>query len=532
MKQYAIATCRVSSVEQLDSNSLNRQAKSVTEAAKYLGVTIPPGGIWSGSVSSKEGRNYSRKDLRAMLDYCKKNPRVKYLIVDEIDRFMRSIDEMFYFEVEFRNKVGVKVWYAGDPALNSDDPLTKLRRAMEAFKAEGSNLERQLKSIKGQVAAIEDGRWPFSPKPGYKRGYDRGIQEVHPTRGKSLQSILIKIASGLVTPTQGLIELNRSDFMSDGHAPYKMDKFRKIVTDPFYAGILVMDKQVKARNEYGMHEKLITKEQHLALIRIMDSKKKTQSGPRKNGNPEYPLSNHVSCDLCKDKKNGRYVGFDHGNGSNPRLVYNKYRCRACKRYLKREELHPQVIKLFEDRPISDEGVSDLIEAIEKVWKQKEDQSVQDANYIKRKISNLNKAIAEKVDAATDPSNITIKAEILEAIEKKKNEVAESEEELAKLSGNAERDLERFLRFAFDFVDNMGSKFLETTPDNRLRCKLIVFPAGFYLDANNKVYTPEISPLYGLATKKKSAEALDNSHLVRVRRLKLLASSLARMRSIN
>lgn len=518
MKQYAIATCRVSSVEQLDSNSLNRQAKSVTEAAKYLGVTIPPGGIWSGSVSSKEGRNYSRKDLRAMLDYCKKNPRVKYLIVDEIDRFMRSIDEMFYFEVEFRNKVGVKVWYAGDPALNSDDPLTKLRRAMEAFKAEGSNLERQLKSIKGQVAAIEDGRWPFSPKPGYKRGYDRGIQEVHPTRGKSLQSILIKIASGLITPTQGLIELNRSDFMGDDHAPYKMDKFRKIVTDPFYAGILVMDKQVKARNEYGMHEKLITKEQHLALIRIMDSKKKTQSGPRKNGNPEYPLSNHVSCDLCKDKKNGRYVGFDHGNGSNPRLVYNKYRCRACKRYLKREDLHPQVIKLFEDRPISDEGVSDLIEAIEKVWKQKEDQSVQDANYIKRKISNLNKAIAEKVDAATDPSNITIKAEILEAIEKKKNEVAESEEELAKLSGNAERDLERFLRFAFDFVDNMGSKFLETTPDNRLRCKLIVFPAGFYLDANNKVYTPEISPLYGLAIKKKSAEALDNSHLVRVRRL--------------
>src|SRR5438552_2834367 len=104
----AIATCRVSSFEQLESNSLNRQEQSVIEAAKYLNVTIPKDGLWSGNVSSKEGRNYTRKDLRAMLDYCKKNPAVQYLIVDEIDRFMRSIDEMFYYEVEFRNKVGVK----------------------------------------------------------------------------------------------------------------------------------------------------------------------------------------------------------------------------------------------------------------------------------------------------------------------------------------------------------------------------------------------------------------------------------------
>ncbi|HEU5187955.1 MAG TPA: recombinase family protein [Candidatus Saccharimonadales bacterium] len=159
----AIATCRVSSIEQLDSNSLTRQLESVTKASEYLNAPIPKDGVWSGSVSSKSGRNYSRKDLNEMLAYCKKNPRIKYLIVDEIDRFMRSIDEMFYFEVLFRESVGVKVWYAEDPDLNSDDPFTKLRRAMEAFKAEGSNLERQLKSIKGQKAAIEEGRWPFSP---------------------------------------------------------------------------------------------------------------------------------------------------------------------------------------------------------------------------------------------------------------------------------------------------------------------------------------------------------------------------------
>src|SRR4051812_21641730 len=116
---YAIATCRVSSPEQEASGSLSRQLESVKSAAEYLNAVIPDDGVWSGSVSSKSGKNYSRTDLEAMLTYCKRNPSVKYLIVDEIDRFMRSIDEMFYFEVLFREHVGVKVWYAEDPDLNS-----------------------------------------------------------------------------------------------------------------------------------------------------------------------------------------------------------------------------------------------------------------------------------------------------------------------------------------------------------------------------------------------------------------------------
>src|SRR6266851_2631395 len=100
-----------------------------------------------------------------------------------------------------------------------------------------------------------------------------------------------------VTLTQGLIDLNNSEFMTDGHSPYKMDKFRKIVTDSFYAGVVEIDKQVQVRNEDGLHDPLISLEQHYALVRIMDDKKKNQIGPRKNGNPKYPLSNLVNCEV-------------------------------------------------------------------------------------------------------------------------------------------------------------------------------------------------------------------------------------------
>ncbi len=49
----AIVNCRVSSTEQLENNSLNRQRDAVLKAAENLGVKIPEDGWWSGSVSSK-----------------------------------------------------------------------------------------------------------------------------------------------------------------------------------------------------------------------------------------------------------------------------------------------------------------------------------------------------------------------------------------------------------------------------------------------------------------------------------------------
>ncbi|HSX07523.1 MAG TPA: recombinase family protein [Candidatus Saccharimonadales bacterium] len=512
----AITTCRVSTPEQMENNSLGRQAEAVVAAAKELGATIPIDGQWSGSVSSKAGTNIKRKDLMEMLDYCKKHPLVKYLIVHEVDRFMRSIKELFYFEVEFE-KLGVKVWYASQPDLNTDDYKSKLFKALEAFKGEGSNVERITKSIEGQTTALRQGKYPFSPKPGYRRGYERGVQEIHPVRGLILKAVLIRIATRVVTPSQALVELNQSDFVK-GRSLYKMDKFRKIVTDPFYAGIVEIDKQVKVRNKNGLHQALISEEQHNELVRIMNSKKKTQSGARKNGNPKYPLSNHVSCTQCTEKTNGRFVGFDHGNGKNPALVYEKYRCRACGRYIARQDLHQQIEEQFNRHSITPKGRSELSAALAAVWKEKEGEAAQEVIRLQHRVETLNINITNHVEAATDPSNAAIKDDILLSITTKKAEVASIHEKLAELTSGAERDREQFLEFAFDFIENMGSQFFSISRENRLRCKELVFPSGFYLDTNNKVYTPEISPLYRLASKKKDLPEPEKSLLVRVRGL--------------
>lgn len=160
-KIYAIANCRVSSVEQEESNSLSRQADSVAAAAEKLGVEIIR--VWSGSVSSKAGTNVKRKDLEEMLELCKRNKQIKYVIIDELDRFMRSILEIGFFLVQFQN-LGVKVVFASQPNLNTDNAANTLMLMLEAYKAEGSNEERIHKSIPDIQLHLVKADIHFSPK--------------------------------------------------------------------------------------------------------------------------------------------------------------------------------------------------------------------------------------------------------------------------------------------------------------------------------------------------------------------------------
>ncbi len=503
----SIANYRVSSDEQLKNNSLARQEAVCIQAAKELGAPIMR--AWSGSVSSKRGLNIDRKDLQEMLDECKRNKNIKYAIFDELDRFMRSMLEIGYFLVEFK-KLGVRVVFASQPNLKTDSAADTLMLMLEAFKAEGSNEERQRKSINGQTRALEEGRWTFVPKPGYRKGRETGIPEIDPVRGPILKDTLIMIASHLITPSQGLVELNKSKFMH-GRAEIKMDKFRSWLTDPFYAAILDVDKQVKVHNENGLHKPLITKEQHYELIRIMNDKPKNQAGPRKNGNPKYPCSNLLTCEACLGKQYCRYAGLDLNNGKNKAKIYEKYRCRSCGQYMSKEDVHNQVEQLFRDNPITEDGVKDCLEALDIVWRENEGQAEQEANRVQHQIKVLKESIEQKVEAAIDPANASIRDDILISIEKKRTQVLDLEDELRKLKTDADNDWEEFLRYAYDFAENTGRRFFEASKENRMMCKQLYFPAGFYVDAKNKIYTPEVSELIRLASK-------DKNQMVRVRRL--------------
>lgn len=511
-RALAIANFRVSSDEQLLNGSIPRQEAAVRKASNILEADIVR--AWSGSVSSKKWNNIERKDLEEMIAECKKNKRIKYAIFDEVDRFMRSMLEIGYFIVEFK-KLGVEVKFASQPDLKTDTAADTLMLMLEAFKAEGSNEERQRKSIKGLTEAITNGKWPFQPKAGYRKGYVSGVPEIDPVRGFPLREAMLSMVEYRATPTEALLQLNKSDFVK-GRSKYKMDKFRAICTHSFYAGVVEMHKQVKHRNENGLHEPLITMEQHLKLLDIFAKKKKSQSGPRKNGNPEYPLSNVVFCQKCESEKYGRFVGFAVNNGKNKERMYHKYRCRSCGDYFTRDALHEDVSSYIGEYQITEQGRTELVQALNAVWKARRKTAEVEKLRLARDIVALRQLIDNRVDAAIQPENLSIKSDIMRKIEDDKQRLAELEQQHENYDKDDLVEKERFITFALRYAENMERHFIKLPKPRLLQCKQMLFPAGFWIDTNRKVYTPELSILTRLASNKKDLPDIEKSFMVRTK----------------
>lgn len=523
LKTRAIALCRVSSSEQLENNSLNRQEEAVLKCAKEKGVEIIR--WWSGSVSSKRGSNVKRKDLKEMLDLCKKDKRIGYLFIDEPDRFMRSIKEAFYFETEFE-QLGVKVWYASDKELNSDDLMAKMYRFMKYFTAEGSNEERISKSISGGQKAIREGRLPSSPKAGYKKGELRGVHVIDEPIALPLQRALRQIAYNIKTPTDALKELMTTEF-SKRYTKYKMDKFRITACEPYYAGIVELKGKFNLRNENGLHEPLITKDEHEKILRVFSRNVKKQQGYRPDKETKYPLSNSLTCILCEttERKYPRFTSVPLNNGKTnhgkPRKVvrhYAKYKCRGCNRYVDRDDTHTNFSDLLDNIILPDTELKKLRTRLVAMFNAKHHETKGEVQRLEAINSSIKQSIANKVEAVTDPTNAFIKDEIVASIQKLKTELANNEENIASLSDQHETDLDEFLAFAFDFLDNKGKRFFELSGEDMRRCKQLVFTGKIYVDENKNVYTHDISPIFSSQSNKKDLPKSEKSFVVRVRRL--------------
>ena len=164
--------------------------------------------------------------------------------------------------------------------------------------------------------------------------------------------------------------------------------------------------------------------------------------------------------------------------------------------------------------------SKVIDALETVWLKDGKNRVNEVKSTQLTIANLEKTIEQKVEKATDDSNSAIKDDILKIIEKKKEELFELKLVLERLNSEEENDKKEFMQFALGFIQDIGKHFLEPyiTKEYRMACKQMLFPAGIYIDSEGKVYTNDLSVFHRGVIKEKSAEALNNSLLVRVQGL--------------
>ena len=519
MSDLAISLCRVSTPEQRDSNSLNRQEIAVREAAAELKVEIIK--YWSGDVSSKAGTNVTRKDLKEMYDFCKTNKQVKFLIVDEPDRFMRSTEEAPYWEITFK-LIGVTVWYASDLELNKQDMPSKLMKYMKFYQAEASNEERQRKSINGHVAAIKDGRYTFPPKPGYMKGAEPGVHIPHPITYKPLEKAFKEVLSGLHTPLEAMKRLNASEF-NKARATWNMDKFRQFATDPYYAGILVIDKQVNVRNEHGLHKAMLTRDEHEELVRIFTGRFKPH-GPHKQYNPDFPMNKIMVCEDCGGAI--KFTGSKRNNGYNRKTTteYYKYECRGCHRSYHRLDVHNAISeRLSEVKYIGSQHV-DFVTALETVWQQKQQDKLQEVKVHQKRLEQLQKDKSNLVVALAG-AEVDMKQDIKTEIDRTKLDIADVEDHIRKLS-ELDKDLVQFVDFGLNYTNDLMEDWWDLEHDDRVRCQLSVFPAGISFNSHKKVGTSQISPLYSLKPTKKDLSIAEKSLMVELEGIAPSSASLS------
>ncbi|MCA9301104.1 recombinase family protein [Candidatus Saccharibacteria bacterium] len=519
MSVLAIALCRVSTPEQIENNSLNRQKEAVERCAKEKDLEIVR--WWSGSVSSKTGTNLKRKDLNEMLAVCAKNKRIKYLIVDEYDRFMRSGDEGPYFEVRFKS-LGVKVWFASeDDTFNSDTALGKFLRSSSAFRAEGSNEERIHKSIAGGQKSIQEGRLPSHPKTGYKKGLERGVHVPDWTIARPYQKALKMIASHNKTPSEALKWLKTTEF-GKRHPRYKMDKFRKHACDVYNYGAVELKGKLNVRNENGLHEPLITKAEHEAILRAFDKNAKKQQGYRPDKDTRYPMTNKITCLTCDiaERHNPRFSSAPISNGSKnhgkPRKKvshYEKYRCRTCNRYIERTDVHDSFSELLDNIILPDPELKKLKRKLLTTFNSKHHEAKREIARLEAINADKQQAIANQVVALADPQNSFVAEEIRNVIEKHKMEIADNQEKIEILGEQHESDLAEFLDFAFSFLNDKGRRYFELSVAQRNWCTQMLFTGKIYVTENRKVYTQNISPIFSGGGNKKDLSETEKSFLV-------------------
>jgi len=483
---------------------LERQESIVKKTSDLLGAPILK--QWSVDQSSKEGKNLARKDLREAYDFCKVNRSVKYVLVDDVDRFMRSIKEFYWYEVEFE-RIGVLVYYCSTPELNENTMTAKVTKLLKILQAEMSNNERIIKSTSGLKARVKNGYYPFPIPQGYRRTMTPGLYEPDPERFKLLQTSFREILAGL-TPAEALRRLNNRGYKTPTGKEMQLARFMKILRCPYYAGLLRIEGWDFV-NDHGLQNKMISKDEFEELQNRLSGKKLRDR--RRQHNPDFPLSSMITCTQCGAK----LVGCVHRNGKGGE--WDKYRCRGCNKEYHKKDVHLAIDDVLKASEISSLNGDILIKKLEQIWKEEQSENVGYREILSRRLNDLHdKKNKLLLSMAQNPE---LKDDFLQTISMMKYEIAEVEQQIRD-SKKIDDDLVEFISFSVGFLERQAENWWNLSYEDMERCKDLLYPAGFSIDYNKKVYTPEISPILCLKSNKKELDLNSNSLLVEVPRVAL------------
>lgn len=514
MRDQAVALARISDPKQSDGHSLDAQEQSTQNYADELEADLVK--TWSEKRSSKRGRNFNRTDLEEIYRFCKRNPKVKYFLIDFVNRLMREVEMLMYYKVRF-NQIGVQIHFCdpGQRHLNNGDQYSKLMLFIEGYKAETDNDARTDTTVARMKARYAAGYYISHPHAGYMKSDVAGIHTKDPERFELLQKCSRLIIYEQYTPEQALKWMNSQGYRTRGGKTMDVNHYIELIEDRYYCGIIDIKKEgplSSIRGVPGLHEPMLTVREHERLVAVI-----TKRNPRMRlkHNPEYPVANLIRHLECKHEKlHSKFSGFakDRGwrNGKKHPSAPT-YRCRTCRREFSRKRLHDGIDAYLSSLVFLPDSTS-FKRALLKVWRNQRGSVTQRISALQGNKARIETDIRKTTADYVKETEKAAKNGLLLLLEDYDRQLKTLENDIA-TTQNIDMESEEFVKFAMSFTEKLKDKWWSITFDERVGGEQILFNGEFYIDNAAKVHTPNLSSIYTLGTNKNDPNGVDFNKMV-------------------
>lgn len=487
--RQGIIYCRVSSHEQVQGTSLENQKRACLEYAENKGIKVVQIFIEKGESATAANRTEFLKALQ----YCRAYKDVSAFIVWKIDRFARNTTDHFAVRAKL-TQYGVTLQSVTEPI--TQDHIGKLMETFLAGYAEFENDVRKQRCTEGMQAKIREGIWPWHPPIGYihskKRGDRRKTKpdEPDPERFYLAQKALRTFKTGTYSMTEITEMMNQWGFMTRTGKPMRIQLVDKMLSDKYYAGILVdpwMGEEYPAQ-----HKPMITPEEYYQIQLVKAGYSNHTNRPHRSANPDFPLRRFVGC-VCGQKLTGAW-----SKGRNKRYAYYYCKNRSCVyfgRSLSKKVIEDQFIALLERITPQERFLQVFESTVLHAWRNRHMAAKQERQHYETEVKRI-ETRKEQVIQMRMNGEIT-KDEFMrlkDGLEMRITALTISQNEAMA----NELDIEAALTYAVQFLRNLARQWQDMDIKQKQRLQKLVLPEGIGYDkAIGEFRTAILSPIFEL-----------------------------------
>lgn len=421
----AYGYCRYSSDLQNEA-SIEQQKSELEEYAKKNGFTI----IKYYVDEAKSGTKNTRESFQELITDACKLKEVQAVLVWKTDRFARNaMDSLMYRKQLAKHDVRlISITQPIDDSTPEGKLMTTFLAGIDEYYSENlaSNIKRALKS-NAKESLFNGGIPPL--------GYDvKDKKYVINEHEANIVRTIFKMYIDGYSLIDIAIKLNLKGYKTKRGTEFKKYSVQSILGNEKYIGNYVFNKGYKDNNKIertdiirneGVIPSIISKEM-FDMVKLKRQNNKKNSGSYK-AQTVYLLSGLIQCGNCggnyvgittKKVKNGKEYKSSYYQCSNRNKLGN---CTSVR--LKKEPLENYIVDLISNKLLDTEEVNKLLEKINVAYKQLYNESIEDLDSLKERITqkqkeidNISQAIATGVHSPTLLANLEKAEDIKQLLE--------------------------------------------------------------------------------------------------------------------